>query len=145
MKIEIAVSPVTTETLVDLLRQRAADQPHATAYSFVSDSPAQPKSLSYAALDRRARTIAARLQALDAQGQRALLLYQPGLDYLAAFFGCLYAGVIAVPAYPPSNNRAAPRIQAIVQDAQAMIVLTTAQMQAVLAERFAAVPGAKLL
>jgi acyl-CoA synthetase (AMP-forming)/AMP-acid ligase II len=46
-------------------------------------------------------------------GERALLLYPPGLDYLAAFFGCLYAGVVAVPAYPPRNQRNTPRIKAI--------------------------------
>jgi amino acid adenylation domain-containing protein len=58
-------------------------------------------------------------------GERALLLYPPGLDYLAAFFGCLYAGVVAVPAYPPRNQRNTPRIKAIASDAQAAITLTT--------------------
>ena len=59
-------------------------------------------------------------------GQRALLLYPAGLDFIAAFFGCLYAGVVAVPAYPPRRNRSLSRIQAIVDDAQARVALTTA-------------------
>ena len=56
-------------------------------------------------LDRRARALAARLQARGLAGRRALLLYPPGLEFIAAFFGCLYAGVVAVPAYPPRPNR----------------------------------------
>ena len=59
-------------------------------------------------------------------GERALLLYPAGLDFIAAFFGCLYAGVVAVPAYPPRRNRSLSRIQAIVDDAQARVALTTA-------------------
>jgi acyl-CoA synthetase (AMP-forming)/AMP-acid ligase II len=61
-------------------------------------------------------------------GERALLLYPPGLDFLAGFFGCLYAGVVAVPAYPPHNQRNTPRIQAIIADAQAAIALTTSAL-----------------
>src|SRR5688572_27403906 len=57
-------------------------------------------------------------------GQRALLLYPPGLDFVAGFFGCLYAGAIAVPAYPPRRNRYMDRIDAISQDADAKVALT---------------------
>ena len=76
-------------------------------------------------LDRQARAIAAWLQSLNLEGERALLLYPAGLDFIAAFFGCLYAGVVAVPAYPPRRNRSLSRIQAIADDAQAKIALTT--------------------
>ncbi len=72
--------------------------------------------------------IAAALQAGSAAGERALLLYPPGLEYIAGFFGCLYAGVIAVPAYPPDPmrlERTLPRLRAIIRDAQARVVLTT--------------------
>src|SRR6185436_13850834 len=84
--------------------------------------------LSYAELDRKARAIGAALQEANAAGERALLLFPPGLDYITAFFGCLYGGVIAVPAYPPDParlERTLPRLQAIVRDAQASLVLTT--------------------
>ncbi|MEG3957006.1 AMP-binding protein [Microcoleus sp. herbarium2] len=86
--------------------------------------------------------MAAQLQALGASGKRALLLYPPGLDYIAAFFGCLYAGAIAVPAYPPRNQRHAARLQTAVSvatDSQAAIALTTTailpQLQSLLADK----------
>jgi acyl-CoA synthetase (AMP-forming)/AMP-acid ligase II/acyl carrier protein len=76
-------------------------------------------------LDRQARAIAATLQSLGWAGERALLLYPPGLDYIAAFFGCLYAGVIAVPAYPPRRNRSLERVEAIAANARPAAALTT--------------------
>src|SRR5262249_5170012 len=69
--------------------------------------------------------IGARLQSLMLPGERALLLYPPGLQYVAAFFGCLYAGVVAIPAYPPRLNRHMSRLHAIATDAQASLVLGT--------------------
>jgi acyl-CoA synthetase (AMP-forming)/AMP-acid ligase II len=58
-------------------------------------------------------------------GERALLLYPAGLDFIAGFLGCLYAGVVAVPVYPPRRNRSMTRIQAIADDAEAKVALTT--------------------
>lgn len=115
----------SASTLVELLRYRAAYQPDRLAFTFLLDGETEAAKFTYQALDVRSRTIAAQLQALGMSGERALLLYPPGLDYLAAFFGCLYAGVVAVPAYPPRNQRNTPRIKAILSDAQATIALTT--------------------
>ncbi|HEY9872003.1 MAG TPA: fatty acyl-AMP ligase, partial [Candidatus Obscuribacterales bacterium] len=112
-------------TLVDLLRYRSLYQAETTAFTFLQDGETEETSWTYQELDRRSRAIASQLQSLGLSGERALLLYQPGLDYLAAFFGCLYAGMVAVPAYPPRNKRNTPRIQAIVKDAKAAIALTT--------------------
>lgn len=114
--------------LVELLRRRALRQPERRAYTFLADGEAEEVHLTYGELDRQARAIAAILQDLNAAGERALLLYPPGLDYIAAFFGCLYAGVIAVPVYPPDPvrlNRTLPRLQTIARDARAKIALTT--------------------
>src|SRR5687767_2102395 len=108
-----------SSSLVDLLRRRALHQPEQRGYTFLVDGASEEAHLTYGELDRRARGIAAQLQKLDAAGARVLLLYPPGLDYLAAFFGCLYAGAVAVPAYPPRLNRPEPRLQAIVSDAKA--------------------------
>jgi amino acid adenylation domain-containing protein len=120
-------------TVVDVLRSRSFTQPDSYAFTFLQDGETEEATLTYQELDRRSRAIAqaltcqfaSQLQALRLSGKRALLLYPPGLDYLAAFFGCLYAGVVAVPAYPPRNKRNTPRIQAIVSDAQVSVALTT--------------------
>ncbi|WP_428305654.1 aminotransferase class I/II-fold pyridoxal phosphate-dependent enzyme [Lacipirellula sp.] len=112
-------------TLVELLRHRALHQGDDLGYRFLLDGEKSTLEWTYADVDRKARAIAASLQAMDMQGERALLLYPSGLDFVAAFFGCLYAGVIAVPAYPPRRNRNMARIDAIANDAEAKIALTT--------------------
>ena len=111
-------------SFVHLLRQRAFDQPDTQIYRFLRDGENEEATLTYGELDLRARAIGARLQAEGVAGDRALLMYPPGLDYIAAFFGCLYAGMIAVPIYPPRANRNMERIQSIVADADAKLALT---------------------
>ena len=116
-------------TLVDLVRYRVIHQPNKLAFTFLLDGETETGSLTYQELDRQARAIAAQLQSMGVATQsRALLLFPPGLEFIAAFFGCLYAGVVAVPAYPPHLNRPMPRLQAILADAQATVALTTTQI-----------------
>ncbi|KYC35297.1 AMP-dependent synthetase [Scytonema hofmannii PCC 7110] len=115
-------------TFVDLLRYRAVHQSHKLAFTFLQDGETESSRLTYQELDRQARAIAAYLQSLGATGSRALLLYPSGLEFIAAFFGCLYAGVVAVPAYPPRRNQNMSRLQAIVANAQASIALTTTSL-----------------
>jgi 8-amino-7-oxononanoate synthase len=112
-------------TLVDLLLHRAECQADDQAYTFLVDGESEEVHLTYSELDRQARAIGAWLQSQDLKGQRALLLYPPGLDFIAAFFGCLYAEVVAVPTYPPRMKRAPSRLQAIAADAGATVALTT--------------------
>jgi len=111
-------------SLVDILRWRALHQPERLAYTYLIDGEIEGDRFTYAELDRRARSIAAKLQTMGVAGERVLLLYPAGIDYIAAFFGCLYAGAIAVPAYPPRKNRSMGRIEGIVGDADARITLT---------------------
>ncbi len=124
-------------TLVDLLGMRAATGHGKPAYTFLGDGEAVTASLSYAALEARAQAIAVLLSSLQCQGKPVLLLYPPGLDYIAAFFGCLYAGAIAVPAYPPRPNRSLGRLQSMIQDAQAKVALTHSTVLKGLEKRFA--------
>jgi natural product biosynthesis luciferase-like monooxygenase protein len=112
-------------SFVDVLRYRAIHQADQKAYIFLADGKTEEASLTFAELDRRARAIAASLQAIDAAGKPVLLLYPSGLEYISAFMGCLYAKAIAVPAYPPRSNRNLDRLQAIVNDAQPLIAFTT--------------------
>ncbi len=81
-------------TLVELLRHRASEDPDRTALTFLADAGTVKASLTYAQLDHKARAIAAMLQSRGLGGLRALLVYPPGLDYVAALFGCLYAGTV---------------------------------------------------
>ena len=127
-------------TLIDLLRWRSETQPDHAAYTFLTDGEREEECLTYAELDRRARAVAAKLQSVVVQGERVLLLYPPGIDYIAAFFGCLYAGAIAVPAYPPKQNRNLLRLQAVVADAQATVALTTGPVLARIAPLFSENP-----
>ncbi|MDM8555739.1 AMP-binding protein [Desulfococcaceae bacterium HSG7] len=115
-------------TLIEFVRHRAATQGDQIAYTFLRDGETEEIGLSYQELDLRARTIAAQLQQLGQPGRNALLVYPPGLDFIAAFFGCLYAGAVAVPAYPPEPvrmDRTLPRLCAIAQDADPLAILTT--------------------
>jgi amino acid adenylation domain-containing protein/non-ribosomal peptide synthase protein (TIGR01720 family) len=118
-------------TLIELLDQRAHHLPDQLAYTFLLDGETSEVHLTYRELRRRARAIAAALRFAGAKGERALLLFPPGLEFIEGFFGCLYAGVVAVPAYPPhfaKLNRSLPRLQAIIADAQATLVLTTSSI-----------------
>src|ERR1041385_9009824 len=119
-------------TIVDMLRWRAATEPERVAFSFLleqeavaDDADSDPVSPTFSELDQQARTIAAGLLRLVGPGERVLLIFPSGLEYIASFFGCLYAGVVAVPAYPPRRNRSLIRLQDVVADAQATVALTT--------------------
>ncbi|MEK6223166.1 MAG: AMP-binding protein, partial [Chloroflexota bacterium] len=130
-------------TLVDLLRERANGQEERLAYIFLEDGEDNETRITFQELDHQARRIAAWLQNKKLKGERALLLYPPGLDYIATFFGCLYAGVIAVPAYPPRLNRPVPRLRAIANDAQASVVLTNQYYLTGIEKRFEHEPDLK--
>jgi len=112
------------QTFVDVLRSWATRRPEQTALTFLDDGESATDVLTFGMLDQRARAIAAGLRQHLEIGDRALLLHPPGLEFVAAFFGCLYAGVIPVPAYPPRNPRHFPRIEAILADADARCILT---------------------
>lgn len=116
-------SPPRTN-LVDCLRYWATATPENLACCFLRDGESDEICWTFSELDRRASAIAAKLQTMGMFGERALLLYPPGLDFVAGFFGCLYSGTIAVPAYPPRRNRNMTRIQAISDNAEAKAVLS---------------------
>ena len=124
---EIQASPADS-TIVELVRNRAIQSPGRVAYTFLSNTEQPGTTLTYQRVDERARAIGSWLTSMGMAGERALLLYPPGLEFVTAFFGCLYGGVTAVPAYPLSQVRARitlSRLQSIVHDAKPAIALTS--------------------
>lgn len=119
-------SDLSNQTMIELLASQAAAQPDKGAYLFLDDRDGVTE-ITFAELDRRARMIAARLQLELKPGDRALLVYTAGLEFISAFFGCMYAGVVAVPATYPKPRRPMPRLQRIALDCDAHVALSTAQ------------------
>ncbi len=129
---DVSADATLEPTLPCVLATRASKNPDRPCYTrWLEDAPGP--TFTYAEMERRARRIAAELLEHVKPGDRAVLIYPPGLDYAAGFFGCLWAGVIAVPAYPPEPSRLQrmlPRLLAIVRDCDASIVLGTSEVVA---------------
>jgi len=162
--IEQLLEELQPTSLIEVLRWRAAAHPSRLAFTFLHDAadasfaddpapatgplPAAPtarsawveETMTYGRLDLRARRWAAALRPLCAPGDRVLLLFPPSLDYITAFLGCLYAGLVAVPAYPPRRNRNLLRLQSVVSDSDARLALTSAGALARLAPLFSQNP-----
>jgi acyl-CoA synthetase (AMP-forming)/AMP-acid ligase II len=118
----------TCATITEVLRYWAARQPEKLLYRWLGDGGQEETLWTFADVDAKARAIAVALQRVAQPGDRALLLYAPSIDYVAAFIGCLYAGVIAVPAYLPDPTRleqSLPRLLAIVDDCKPALLLST--------------------
>ena len=113
------------QTLVDLLEYRADRQPADVVFRFINSDGREEDTLTFSTLRRRARAIATHLAEHVVPGDRVVLLVPPGLEYVSAFFGCLYAGVVAVPAYPPNPRRADPRVARIVADCGSRVALVS--------------------
>lgn len=120
-------------TIAHVLAGRAEREPSRHAFTFLVDGEEVEETVTYAELDARVRRVAGLLAAATAAGDRVVLLFPPGLDYVAAVFGCFYAGTIAVPAYPPDPFRLArtlPRLVALIRDCQPGAILTTPEIAA---------------
>jgi acyl transferase domain-containing protein/acyl-CoA synthetase (AMP-forming)/AMP-acid ligase II/acyl carrier protein len=115
--------------------------PNETALIFLDNGERESLRLTFKEVDEKARCIALQLATITKPGDRALLLYPSSVEFPCAFLGCLYAGVVAVPAYPPRRNRSMDRLQAIVTDAGARVALTTGATLVDLEKRGAGLPG----
>jgi len=116
------------QTLASVLRERAEHDGERDGFIFLSyrgGGAPQEARLTYGGLLERARAIAAAMQTEGGRGDRVLILCPPGLDYIAAFFGCQLAGQVPVPTYPPRNAKHMGRLQAILADAGASSILVS--------------------
>ncbi|MDJ0744658.1 MAG: fatty acyl-AMP ligase [Xenococcaceae cyanobacterium MO_167.B27] len=125
--------------LLDLLKYRAIAQPHDIAYRFLQDGTTEIGNLTYQQLDTQAIAIASQLQAIVKPGGRALLVYpyHAGLEFIAAFMGCLYAGVIAVTKNPPRRGKAVSELTERVKLSEASVLLTNTEFLRVIDEEVA--------
>ncbi|KPM53866.1 hypothetical protein ACG83_23215 [Frankia sp. R43] len=115
------------------MRAHSARIPDRALFTFLPDGAEADPSLTFSMVDARAGVIAANLHAQADPGSRALLLFGAGLDFIVAFFGCLYAGVVAVPVHlphPTQRARGVLRLAGIAEDAQPAVVLTTSAVRA---------------
>jgi acyl-CoA synthetase (AMP-forming)/AMP-acid ligase II len=135
MSPQLPATCVDCSSLVELLRSRA-DENLDVGFTFERDRH-EPVTVTYTELDLEAKRIAAALNRYDAQRQTVLLLYAPGLDFIAAFFGCLYAGAIAVTAFPPRFNGNLERLQSIVSNCHPRLGLSNSATLQTLAPQFA--------
>src|SRR5256885_6304027 len=115
-------------TLLELLAHRAREQPDDRAYVFLSDRGHETDSLTFSELDRRARALAQYLAEHSQAGDRALLLFLPGLDFIVAFFACMAAGIIPVPVMGPRRASARDRTAGIVADCCPRLALTNPEL-----------------
>ncbi|AFY38525.1 Long-chain-fatty-acid--CoA ligase [[Leptolyngbya] sp. PCC 7376] len=120
----------TYSTIVDVLRDRAATTPDRLAYSFVSETPTNVTSLTYQQLETKVKAIAAHLQTKIQKGDRILLLfpYSDGLEFVASFYACSYAGAVAVTINPSKNADALDKLLERIEDSQAKAVVTTSEV-----------------
>jgi acyl-CoA synthetase (AMP-forming)/AMP-acid ligase II/acyl carrier protein len=125
-----AAWPLDCSSVLEVLTWRARHHPDRLACTFLGDGDEEAASFTYSVLERRARTLARHLLDRGGAGERAMLLYPAGLEFLAALFGCLYAGVIAVPLYPPKVNRRDQRTLDVALDSGARFALTTTEVRA---------------
>ena len=121
---------MTDSTILEILKYRAISQPEDTAYIFLKDGENKAVKLTYQELEQQAKAIAIQLQQIIEPGARALLVYpySAGLEFISAFFGCLSAGVVAVPCHPPLNRLTITEVQTRLVSAEAKVILTESSL-----------------
>ncbi len=131
--------------LTELLRARATEHGPRIAFRYLADGENEESRITYAELEWRARAIASALAPQAVPGDRALLFYSGGLDFIAAVWGCIYSGVVAVPVFPARLHRQIPRLLAIAEDSEAKFALTTKKIRRQAEDLFKRAPELKKL
>lgn len=120
--------PQDLMTLLDIYKYRAEVQPDDIAYIFLEDGDDLERKITFQELHKQALVVAQGLREHAVEGDRAILVYQPGMDFIVAFTACVYAGVIAVPVYPPTGIKDIPRFVKIAKSSGAVVFCTQSDM-----------------
>lgn len=120
------------KNLVEMASIQAVRHGESELATFLGENGAPEGKLTFAELDRAARNIAAQLAEKGFANKNLMLLYTPGLDYIKSFFGCLYAGSVPVPAYPPMGARDIDRLKRIVLDCDAAAILSSSMLRSMI-------------
>lgn len=115
-------------TFIDIIESRAVTDANKCAFIFLDRDSIQ--EITYRELAQKARSMAVHIRQLTQEGDRVMLLLPSGIDYIISFLGALYAGVIAVPAYPPRNSRHNERLVGIIEDAAPSLIITSPEIAA---------------
>ncbi|MFQ5559759.1 MAG: aminotransferase class I/II-fold pyridoxal phosphate-dependent enzyme [Nitrospinota bacterium] len=133
LKFVKVMSPIQSvkecKNIASILKERGKLFPEDPAYSFFERLEETQLSLNYFELDQKARAVAATLQKKGIRGERALLIYPTGLDFITAFMGCLYSGVIAIPVWPPTEDKSIRNLKHIIKDANPALALTNSALK----------------
>lgn len=122
------LSSMTPITILDILNLRALEQPRSVAYTYLENGELEAESITYAELQKKAFDVAGSLQVHAQPSDRMVLIYPSGLAFLSAFFGCMYAQMIAVPLHSPRPGRHRDRLAAVIENSDARVVLTTSEL-----------------
>jgi len=127
-------------SLVELIRSRADAEPDELAYTFLGEQAGDRLERTYSQLDRRVRGIAADFQSRGLEGERALLFFPPGIDFIEAFLACLYARVIAIPCALPQEKRGLSRVRKVAEDGGTRVALTVSSFSSEMERQAAKLP-----
>jgi acyl-CoA synthetase (AMP-forming)/AMP-acid ligase II len=126
-----------SSSMVDIISNRAVVTPGHIVFRFLPEGIDEGESLSFEQLDTMSRSVASCLQQHGKKGDRVVLFFQPGIPYIISLFACFYAGMVAVPAYPPRRNRSSYRVFSIVENAGVSMCLTSQQVKKDIERNFA--------
>lgn len=128
-------STVNYVDLIEMLEERSSMMPASSAFTFLKNGEHVSIQITYSELERKAKSLAFLLQDRGLTNNKVLLLFSPGIDFIIAYYGCILAGAVAIPAYIPRVNQALTTIEGMVVDAKVDSVLTTSSMYDELSKR----------
>lgn len=140
----LTIDGASVSNLLEALEFHAREKRDLIAFQFLASDSESAACLSFGDLHARVLEISSGLRMRTTRGDRALLMYPPSLEFICSFLGCLHAGVVPVPIYPPKTNRHMARVVRVAEDAGAATALTVEALQDKIIRFFAAAPEMNL-